>query len=53
MAKLTRKRKAALEKFDVDTAYSLDDAAGLVKEISSATFDSSVDLAVSLGCAGS
>ena len=49
MAKLTRKRKAALEKFDVDTAYPLDEAAGLVKEISSATFDSSVDLAVSLG----
>ena len=49
MAKLTRKRKAALEKFDVDSAYSLDEAAGIVKEISSATFDSSVDLAVSLG----
>ena len=49
MAKLTRKRKAALEKFDVDSAYSLDEAAGIVKEISSTTFDSSVDLAVSLG----
>lgn len=49
MAKLTRKRKDALEKFDVDSAYTLDEAAGIVKEISSATFDSSVDLAVSLG----
>ena len=49
MAKLTRKRKAALDKFDVDSAYSLDEAAGIVKEISSTTFDSSVDLAVSLG----
>ena len=49
MAKLTRKRKDALEKFDVDNAYSLDEAAGIVKEISSTTFDSSVDLAVSLG----
>ncbi len=49
MAKMTRKRKAALEKFDVDSAYTLDEAAGIVKEISSATFDSSVDLAVSLG----
>jgi len=49
MAKLTRKRKAALDKFDVDVAYSLDEAAGIVKEISSTTFDSSVDLAVSLG----
>ena len=46
---MTRKRKAALEKFDVDSAYTLDEAAGIVKEISSATFDSSVDLAVSLG----
>ena len=38
-----------LEKFDVDSAYTLDEAAGIVKEISSTTFDSSVDLAVSLG----
>ena len=49
MAKLTRKRKDALEKFDVDSAYSVDEAAGLVKEISSTVFDSSVDIAVSLG----
>ena len=49
MAKLTRKRKAALDKFDVDAAYSLDEAAGIVKEISSTVFDSSVDIAVSLG----
>jgi large subunit ribosomal protein L1 len=49
MAKMTRKRKAAFEKFDVDSAYTIDEAAGIVKEISSATFDSSVDLAVSLG----
>jgi len=46
---MTRKRKAAFEKFDVDSAYTIDEAAGIVKEISSATFDSSVDLAVSLG----
>ena len=49
MAKLTRNRKAALEKFDVDGAYTLDEAAGIVKEISSTKFDSSVDIAVSLG----
>jgi len=49
MAKLTRNRKAALDKFDVDQAYSLDEAAGIVKDISSTKFDSSVDLAVSLG----
>jgi len=49
MAKLTRNRKAALDKFDVDGAYSLDEAAGIVKDISSTKFDSSVDIAVSLG----
>lgn len=49
MAKLTRNRKAALDKFDVDQAYSLDEAAGIVKDISSTKFDSSVDIAVSLG----
>lgn len=49
MAKLTRNRKAALDKFDVDGAYTLDEAAGIVKEISSTKFDSSVDIAVSLG----
>ena len=49
MAKLTRNRKAALDKYDVDQAYTLDEAASIVKEISSTTFDSSVDLAVSLG----
>ena len=46
---MTRNRKAALDKFDVDGAYSLDEAAGIVKEISSTKFDSSVDIAVSLG----
>jgi large subunit ribosomal protein L1 len=49
MAKLTRNRKAALDKYDVDEAYSIDEAAGIVKEISSTKFDSSVDIAVSLG----
>jgi len=49
MAKLTRNRKAALDKFDVDGAYSLDEAAGIVKDISATKFDSSVDIAVSLG----
>jgi len=49
MAKLTRNRKAALDKYDADEAYSLDEAAGIVKDISSTKFDSSVDIAVSLG----
>jgi len=49
MAKLTKKRKVALSKVDQEKSYPLLDAAKLVKEISSAKFDASVDLAVRLG----
>ena len=47
--KLTKKRKEALSKIDTDNAYSLKDSSKLVKEISTAKFDASVDLAVRLG----
>jgi len=43
MTKLTKKRKVALSKFDKNAVFSLSDAAGIVKEISSTKFDSSVD----------
>ena len=49
MAKLTKKRKAALEKVDQNKEYSLVDAAGLVKEITYTKFDASVDIDVRLG----
>jgi large subunit ribosomal protein L1 len=49
MARLTKARKAANEKFDAERSYSLDEASGIVKEVSSTKFDASVDLAVSLG----
>ena len=49
MAKLTKKRKAALEKVDQSKEYSLVDAAGLVKEITYTKFDASVDIDVRLG----
>jgi len=49
MAKLTKKRKMALELVKPDQTYSMSDAAGLVKEMSSTKFDSSVDVAVRLG----
>lgn len=49
MATVSKKRKAALEKFDRNKVYSLDDASAIVKEISNAKFDASVDLAVRLG----
>lgn len=47
--KLTKNRKAALEKYDLSQAYSLEDASKLVKEITTTKFDSSVDLDVRLG----
>ena len=49
MATLTRKKKAALEKIDKTKSYSLTDASALVKDITSAKFDASVDLSVRLG----
>ncbi len=49
MAKLTKKRKQALEKLDRNQQYKLDEAAKLVKEINLANFDASVDIDVRLG----
>ncbi|MFN4299308.1 MAG: 50S ribosomal protein L1 [Thermaurantimonas sp.] len=49
MAKLTKKMKAAQAKVDKNKAYTLDEAAKLVKETSIAKFDASVDIAVRLG----
>ncbi|MCX6280783.1 MAG: 50S ribosomal protein L1 [Bacteroidetes bacterium] len=49
MIKLTKKRKVALSKFDRNTVYSLTDAAGILKEIVSTKFDSSIDLDIRLG----
>jgi large subunit ribosomal protein L1 len=49
MAKLTKKRKAALAKVDQNKEYTLVDAASLVKEITYTKFDASVDIDVRLG----
>ena len=49
MTKLTKKRKEALSKFDRTTLYSLPDAVGIVKQITTTKFDSSVDIDVRLG----
>lgn len=49
MATLTKKRKAAIAKFDASKAYSVTEATKVVKEITSTKFDSSVDLAIRLG----
>src|ERR1041385_2183705 len=47
--KLTKKRKVANARVDVNKSYSLKDAAALVKEINCTKFDSSVDLHIRLG----
>jgi large subunit ribosomal protein L1 len=49
MANLTKKRKLALEKIDSTAQYKLSEATKLVKEVSTAKFDASVDLDVRLG----
>jgi large subunit ribosomal protein L1 len=49
MAKLSKRVRALREKVQRDRQYSLDEALNLVKEITSAKFDESVDLAINLG----
>ena len=49
MTKLTKNKKIALEKIEIGKEYTLDEAASLVKEISSTKFDASIDIAVRLG----
>jgi large subunit ribosomal protein L1 len=49
MAKLTKKQKEAQAKVDSSKSYSLSEASSLVKDITSAHFDASVDSAIRLG----
>lgn len=49
MAKLTKKQKEALSKYDPSQVYSLEAASSLVKEITMTKFDASVDVDVRLG----
>lgn len=49
MTKRTKNRKAALEKIEEGKLYKLTEAATLVKEISAARFDASVDMDIRLG----
>ncbi|GAA5225225.1 50S ribosomal protein L1 [Membranihabitans marinus] len=49
MAKLTKKRKAALELLDVEKQYSVSEAMELVKKVNITKFDASVDLHIRLG----
>ncbi len=49
MAKLTKKQKEALSKVEKGRIYSLEEGSNLVKEVNTAKFDASVDIAVRLG----
>ncbi len=49
MSKITKKKKAALEKIEIGKLYSLSEATNLIGEISSAKFDESVDIDIRLG----
>ena len=49
MAKLTKNRKLAEEKIEEGRLYKLNEAADILKEVSSARFDGSVDIDVRLG----
>jgi large subunit ribosomal protein L1 len=49
MATLTKKRKAAIGKYDAGKTYSVAEASKVVKDITTTKFDASVDLAIRLG----
>lgn len=49
MAKLTKKQKVANEKFDKNGIYPISEAVKIIKDITDANFDASVDVSVRLG----
>jgi len=49
MGKLTKNQKAVSAKIDRNKLYSIDEAAQLIKAVTTAKFDASVDIAVRLG----
>jgi large subunit ribosomal protein L1 len=49
MAKLTKNRKLALGKIEVEKLYTLNEASALVKQVTTAKFNASVDIDVRLG----
>ena len=44
MARITKNRKLAIEKIDLEKFYSLVEASKLIKEISTVKFDATIDL---------
>ena len=49
MARLSKKQKEALSKYDRSKTYTVPEAAGIIKEISTGKFDATVDLSIRLG----
>lgn len=49
MSKLTKNQKLALEKIEAGKAYTLNEAATILKEVTKTKFDASVDIDVRLG----
>ena len=49
MSKLTKNQKLVADKVEAGKAYSLKEAAALVKEITTTKFEASVDIDVRLG----
>jgi len=49
MPKIAKKRKVAIESFDREKRYGVEEAVGLVKKAAYVKFDESVDIAVRLG----
>ena len=49
MTKITKNKKAALEKIEVGKQYTLSEVAGLLKDITKTKFDASIDIDVRLG----
>jgi len=49
MAKLTKKKKEALSKYNPSQQYSLAEASSIVKDITTTKFDASIDLDIRLG----
>lgn len=45
---MSKAKRAILEKYDLDKTYSLKDASNLIKEITTAKFDATVDVAIRL-----
>ncbi len=49
MGRVSKKRKEVLAKYDLVKAYSIKEACGLIKNITTTKFDASVDISVRLG----